>query len=288
MGSIQKIVLYIAFSIVMAVVFLYLLFPSDSLRAYIETQIQQNAPEVTVEIGQVSAAFPPGLNLANILCEYQEIPLVTASLATVRPALMKLLGSEKVAHFNVDTSEGRIYGRGSLKTDKQMQMSVDADIEQIALQEIAGLRAISDYIISGLLDGKVSYQATPGRGGSGNADLMLSDAKLELINPVFGLENFSFSSIEAQLNLSPRRLQLRRCNLKGNEVDGNISGSVMLRNPMGQSRLNLSGVLRPHAEFMAKLQTTVPVALLGGKNLGQKGLPFRITGTIDNPGFSLR
>jgi hypothetical protein len=38
---------------------------------------------------------------------------------------------------------------------------------------------------------------------------------------------------------------------------------------------------------MAKLKTSMPVGLLGG-SLGQKGLPFRITGTIDKPGFSLR
>lgn len=288
MGSIQKIVLYVAFTVVFTVVFLYLLFPSDTLRAYIVSQIQHSAPELSVEIGKVTPAFPPGLGLANIICEYQEIPMVTASQATIRPALLKLLGSEKVADFHVLTSEGRIDGRTTIREGKQTLLSVDADIDQIALEEIAGLRAIPDYIISGLLSGKIDYKATPGRSGSGSADLLVANAKLELINPMFGMEGFAFPSIEAQLNLSPRRLQLRRCTLKGNEIDGNISGSVMLRAPLGQSRLNLSGVLRPHAEFMAKLKTSMPVALLGGKNLGQKGLPFRITGTIDKPGFSLR
>ncbi len=287
MGSIQKIFLYIAFTIVVAVVFLYLLFPSDSLRAYIENQIQQSAPELSVEIGKVAPAFPPGLNLANIICEYQALPMVTASRATIRPSLLNMLGSQKMVNFDVITSEGRIDGRGIMRNGKQTVLSLDADIDQIALEEIAGLRAIPDYIISGLLSGKVDYKATPGRSGSGSADLLVTNAKLELINPMFGMEGFAFPSIEAQLNLSPRRLQLRRCNLKGNEVDGNISGSVMLRTPLGQSRLNLSGVLRPHAEFMAKLKTSMPVGLLGG-NLGQKGLPFRITGTIDKPGFSLR
>jgi type II secretion system protein N len=288
MGSIQKILLYIAFTVVMAVVFLYLLFPSDALRAYIEAQIQKSAPDVSVQIGQVAAAFPPGLKLANILCEYQQTPLVSASQATVKPALLKLFGSEKVVNFDVDTSEGRIDGRGVLKVGKQAALSVDAEIDGIALQEIAGLRAIEDYVISGLLSGNIEYKAIPGRSGSGTADLMASDARLELANPMFGLESISFSSIEAQLNLSPRRLQLRRCSLKGNEVDGDISGTVMLRTPMGRSRLNLSGVLRPQAEFMAKLQTTLPTGLLGGKNLEQKGLAFRITGTMDKPGFSLR
>jgi type II secretion system protein N len=288
MGSFQKILLYIAFTAVMAVVFLYLLFPADSLRAYIQAQIEKNAPDVSVEIGQVSATFPPGIKLANILCEYQELALVTANQATVRPALLKLLGSEKVVNFNLDTSEGRIDGRGVMQVGKQSAVSVEAEIDRLALQEIAALRAIPEYIITGLLSGKVTYRATQGRSGNGEADLVATDARLELVNPMFGLESFNFTSVEAQLNLSPRRLQLRRCNLKGNEVDGEISGSVMLRTPMDQSRLNLSGVLRPHAEFMAKLQTTLPVALLGGKNIGQKGLPFRITGTIDKPGFSLR
>jgi type II secretion system protein N len=288
MGRIQKIIGYIAFTAIMVVVFLYILFPKDTLRAYIQTQIQQNLPDVSVEIGQVSPAFPPGLKLANILFEHQEMPLAAAKRAIIRPALLKILGSEKVVNFDLETSEGRIDGQGTLRTGKQGEVSVNADIDQVALQEIAALRAIPDYIISGLLSGQVNYKVVPGRSGSGSADLVVTEAKLELINPLFGIENLSFSNIEAQLNLSTRRLQLRRCNLRGNEVDGTISGSVMLRTPMDQSRLNLSGMLRPHAEFMAALQQTVPVALLGGNNLGQKGLPFRVTGTIENPGFSLR
>jgi type II secretion system protein N len=288
MASIQKIVGYIAFTVVMVVVFLYLLFPKESLRAYIQAQIQQNLPDVSMEIGQVSAAFPPGLNLTNILCEHQEMPLVAAKRATIRPALLKILGSKKVLNFDVETSEGRIDGQGILRTGKQGEFSLDADIDQIALQEIAALEAFPDYIISGLLSGKVNYKLVPGRSGSGSADLVVTAAKFELADPLFGIENLNFASIEAQLNLSPHRLQLRRLNLTGNEVDGSISGSLMLRTPMNQSRLNLAGVLRPHAEFMAQLQRTVPMALLGGQNLGQKGLPFRITGTIEKPSFSLR
>jgi type II secretion system protein N len=272
----------------MVVVFLYMLFPKDPLRAYIQTQIQRNLPDVSVEIGQVSPAFPPGLNLIDILCERDELPLVNASRATIRPALLHILGSEKVVNFAVDTSEGHIDGQGIVQTGKQGELSVKADIDKIVLQEIAGLRALSDYEISGLLSGQVNFKTLPGRSGNGNADLVVTEAKLELTNPLFGIEALSFTSIEAQLNLSTRRLQLRRCNLRGNEVDGSISGSVMLRTPMNQSRLNLSGVLQPHAEFMATLQRTIPVALLGGNNLGQKGLPFRITGTFEKPGFSLR
>jgi type II secretion system protein N len=288
MGSIQKIIGYIVFTAIMVVVFLYMLFPKDPLRAYIQTQIQRNLPDVSVEIGQVSPAFPPGLNLIDILCERDELPLVSASRATIRPALLHILGSEKVVNFAVDTSEGHIDGQGIVQTGKQGELSVKADIDKIALQEIAGLRALSDYEISGLLSGQVNFKTLPGRSGNGNADLVVTEAKLDLTNPLFGIEALSFTSIEAQLNLSTRRLQLRRCNLRGNEVDGSISGSVMLRTPMNQSRLNLSGVLQPHAEFMATLQRTIPVALLGGNNLGQKGLPFRITGTFEKPGFSLR
>ncbi|MEJ2637991.1 MAG: type II secretion system protein GspN, partial [Desulfosarcinaceae bacterium] len=156
MGRIQKIIGYIAFTGFMVVVFLYLLFPKDTLRAYIQDQIQQNLPDVSVEIGQVSPAFPPGLKLADILWEHEDMPLVTARRATIRPALLKLLGSEKVINFNLETSQGRIDGRGILRTGKQGEVSVDADIDQIALQEIAALRAIPDYIISGLLSGTIN------------------------------------------------------------------------------------------------------------------------------------
>jgi hypothetical protein len=60
---------------------------------------------------------------------------------------------------------------------------------------------------------------------------------------------------------------------------------INLRNPSENSILNLSGTLRPHPSLIAKMGSMA--SLLFQKKQGSE-FPFKNTGTIGNPKFSLR
>jgi hypothetical protein len=80
-----------------------------------------------------------------------------------------------------------------------------------------------------------------------------------------------------------RSLLLRNGRLKGNELDAEIAGSIALDRPPGANALNLSGRVTPHHAFLARAEGSIPAGLLRRR----AGIPFRISGPLDAPGFSL-
>ncbi len=94
----------------------------------------------------------------------------------------------------------------------------------------------------------------------------------------------SFSSISADLELADLRILSRHVDLDGYGVDVDGSGSVSVA---GSGNLNYQGV----AEITSKQGFfTNLLARLSGASLknGRLSFPFKISGTIDNPTFSVR
>jgi hypothetical protein len=106
---------------------------------------------------------------------------------------------------------------------------------------------------------------------------------VELASPVFDQSSFTFRTVEADITLQNRNLLLRNGRLRGNELDAEISGTVGLNQPQGAGALNLSGRVTPHAAFMAKAEGSLPANLLRRR----AAIPFRVSGSLEAPGFSL-
>ena len=71
-------------------------------------------------------------------------------------------------------------------------------------------------------------------------------------------------------------------------VEGKITGTIELRQPFEQSRLNLTGNAKPRPELLARLQETIPQGIVNTRTMGTRGLTFRVRGSIDNPDVSMR
>jgi hypothetical protein len=112
--------------------------------------------------------------------------------------------------------------------------------------------------------------------------LTVTDAQLELASPVFDQKSFTFRTADADITFQNRTLVLRNGRLKGNELDAEISGTIVLGHAQGAGSMNLSGRLTPHPAFMAKAEGNLPPHLLRRRT----ALPFRVTGPLDAPGFS--
>jgi len=93
----------------------------------------------------------------------------------------------------------------------------------------------------------------------------------------------SFSSISADLELANRRISSRQISIVGYGVNAQCSGSL---NVNGAGSLNYQGV----AEILAKqgFFTNTMARLAGATSKNRKlSFPFRASGTIDNPKFSV-
>ncbi len=288
----KKGIFYTFYTMIALAVFLYLLFPSEEIKKYLAFQVSNAGPGYALAIDRVRPAFPPGLLLESADLSEGENPLLSIDEMRISPRLLSLLGSEPTFHFTGRLYSGTVQGEGSLvKTNPEGErlerIRVDADLTEIHLEEIDPLQDLSPHSVSGIMAGKIRYFGNPAS-GTAEADLTLSGCTVDFETPLFNLARISFTTIEAKLDLQDmRRLAVKECIARGNQLGGDISGAVTLTDPPENSTLDLSGTLKPHASLIAKLGEGV-VSLLFRKSRGETAFPFRITGTLAQPQFALR
>ncbi|NNG01639.1 MAG: type II secretion system protein GspN [Desulfobacteraceae bacterium] len=289
MNNQKTYVAYVAFFIAAMVFFIYYLFPSTTIADYMSNAASLQHPDLEVFVDHVSPAFPPGLKFDGLKIDYRQQPALTAQRARFSPVLRTLFSTSRKVNFDIVCADGSINGQADIIKEKDgVLIKSKAELSDIEIGKINAVNVYSPHLLSGILNGQVSVNTDLTSDVQNEAELTISDFKITLETPIINVESFEFKSIVASLSLSQRRIRLRKCTLKGRDMDGEITGTLSIRVPFENSLLNFSGTIQPHPEFMAQLSSTLPVAMLSAQSIGQKGLPFRIRGTVNNPGFSLR
>ena len=118
------------------------------------------------------------------------------------------------------------------------------------------------------------------------SDILLREFGIEFLSPYYGLETLSLKNIEADLELSRNQLKVNRFINAGGDAEGSLSGSVLIRNVIGRSVLNLKGSVRPNPVFIDKLGKINPaVKIFLKKSTGNSDIPVHIQGTLERPRF---
>jgi type II secretion system protein N len=270
-----------------ALFFFYTLFPSDTVKEYLADQIRQVHPDLTVEIGRVKPGFPPGLKLYDVRVYHLGQTLADLENLKISPDVLSLFLATTHLSFKGNGYGGTLKGRVDInKNAANTEMMIGADLSGIQVKQIEALSAITTHKISGNLGGTLTFKTkVPHQGLSGN--LILTDGQIEFSPAILNQNLLSFNTIEAELMLNNRSLTINRCQLEGNQLDADVSGSIKFSGRSARKILDLSGTVRPHAALLAKLGKNI-TQLLAGSNLANQGLPFKITGSMDSPKYSFK
>ena len=285
MKNAGKWLLYSIYIIVITVFFIYYLFPSDAVKKQIAFNLNRADPDLNITIDNIKPVFPPGLKLYNVSFYRLSNLLLEAEQIKITPGLLSLFRPKTTFFFKGRAYEGILKGRADITANKLM---INADLSGIWTKDIPVVQDLSNRKISGMLSGKITYSGDKEFAGTVNAELTLSDCEVELLTPVFNLESFTFESIEADVAMNNQNFQIKQCIAKGRQIEGNVSGFITIEDPPGKSVLNLTGKIKPHSLFLADLKKVFPTDLLFKKRHGKNGFPVRLSGTFDEPGFSLR
>jgi type II secretion system protein N len=289
MKNSRKRIFYALYIIAAAGCFFYFLFPSDTVTNSIAFHLNKTNPNINITIDRANPSFPPGLILKGVSLYHFGEELFDVEKVKIVPQLTSLLTSKATFNFNGKAYEGILKGTTDLSGNSNgRQIGAVANLAGIQIRDIPALNNLSEHTISGKLSGKFTYTNVPGSGETVNATLSLIDSKVELATPLFSLETLAFINIEAELTLNENNLQIKRCSLVGHQMDGKVTGSIGLMDPPGQSILKLSGTLKPHHVFLAELKKSFLAHLITSISSGESGFPFKITGTLDKPRFSMR
>lgn len=278
--------------------FLYYLFPSESVRAYIAHQVHQADPTLEMTIDDAAPALPPGLTLKNALIFKNSKPMAGAEKLKATPVLTTLLNREIAVNFKGDVYDGTLKGRVLVdrKTSPNPKRldppirSLEANIAGIQVGKIHALRQFPDYSVSGKLNADLTYIRTD-KGENGNIRVAAVNLSVRPQAPIFNIAQVTFNQIQAQAVLSPgRRLEIQKCSLAGPQLNGTISGSIRIADDPAKSALDLTGSFKPHPGFLADIGKGFLTSFLFKNRRGVAGgqeISFRIRGTIENPNFSL-
>lgn len=271
-----------------AAFFIYYLFPSDTVKNYITIHLNNAYPEIDITIDHIKPAFPPGVRLYNVNFYHMNNVLLDAEQIKIVPGMLSLFGSKTIFFFKVRTYAGILEGRGEFtKNGPARLVMMDGKLSGIRTKEISAIKHLTGHNMSGRLDGNFTYRSDKESEGNLEARLMVSDGELDLSAPVLTLERIPFRKITTDLTMKNRKIELNRCIIKGDQVDGSISGSITLKQPPGKSYLKLLGTIKPHPLFLEKLGKNIPTNLLPKKISGNSDVHIRIYGTMDKPRFFL-
>ena len=284
----KKTLLYTAYIIGVTIFFLWYLFPSDTLKAYLAYRLTQGRSDVTVTIDRLRPILPPGIKLQDVVIARQSKTLINLASLNLMPELLSLFSDKTVVNFKSRVYQGNMSGRVELGGGPPgNEIKIDGNLAGIQVQQLSVLKQLSDHEISGVLDGTFSYADTkPNRSLSGN--LTLTNCRIMLAAPVFSQKSFEFKNIEADLTMQDNTLVIKQLNAMGNQLDLHLAGNVGFNGTdPAENRLDLTGTVTPHHVFLAKIGKDIPVDLLRNKKAGQTAISFRVDGTMDEPGFSL-
>ena len=279
---------YTAYVIAAVVVFLYFLFPSDAIKQYIVQQSAALGPDVAIELDHVDPSLPPGLLLSNLKLFFKGNAAFDSSQLKLTPRYLSLFTSAKGLNIKGKAYNGDLNGRASLENASKPQYATDLAFSDIHLDKIAILSEMLPHQVSGMADGKVVYSSGSSGFGEGSAQMMIKQCRVELGAPIFGFTELNVGTLKADLELKGQKATVKEITIDGRQVSGNASGEIRLRQPLPQSRIQLSGVIKPRPSFIKELGKVVPSQLLSGGNFVRNGVPFRISGSVERPNFSLR
>lgn len=283
----RKSLLYTAYIIAITGFFLYYLFPSDTLKRYLEYRLSEGNPDIAVSIDRVSPAFPPGIKLHQVGIAHLNESLIDLENLKLMPAILSLFSDKTTVNFKGRVNTGTVSGRAQLNGNSGAQtVKIGGRISGVQVQGIPALQRIPADKISGVLNGDFAYaNAGPNRSLSG--ELNLAQCRIELKNPLFSLKSLEFKGIDADLELRNEILDIKSSSARGNQLDADITGTIALKDRTGKNALDLSISVTPHHLLLAKIEKTIPLDLLRQQKAGKDAISFKVNGTWDKPDFSL-
>jgi type II secretion system protein N len=283
----KKIILYTAYVIGITVFFLYYLFPSDALKGYLAYRLSQGNPDISVNINHVSPVLPPGIKLHDVGISHRNEALVDLDSLKITPGLLSIFSSKKTARFKGRLNAGTVSGRAEVDTlNNKRAEKIEGTISGVQVQGIPALQRLTVHKVAGSLAGNFVI-ANTGANRSVNSILALSECRIDFGQPVFSLNSLAFRNISAELVLNKNTLVVKKCSARGDQVDADISGTIVLNGGGRQNALNLKGSVKPHHVLLTKIESSIPTDLLRQQKSGKAGFAFKIGGTMDAPDVTL-
>ena len=284
MGRINNKILYTVYIIGITIFFLYYLFPSAIIKDFLLSKVDQMAPGVTVTLRDVNPAFPIGLRFSDINIQENGVSYLDAEKLIVTPSILSLFAGKIAFDLDCDAYSGNLAATIGIAGKTLEINTADVALRHLQLGDIAMLKERMPHQLSGALNGRLLYD----READGNTikgDLVVSDFTIGFSPPLHGLDKLSLQKLETNFESDRRKITVAKLANKGGDVDGSISGTILIRKNIEKSMLQLNGTLLPNPVLTERLGKLGPLVKQFMKKGSGDGFPIKLQGTLDRPRF---
>jgi type II secretion system protein N len=289
MGSFKVILSYLLYASAAVLLFLYLLFPDQAVRAYMENRLTAMDPSLAISAEKIRPSIPPGLKMSGVDLSRDGFRIAHFEQTRVSPVFSTLLNKQKRFQFSSHIADGTINGWALMEGSASSgRLRVEADLSDIKLERLDALQSITRFTLTGDLNGRLTHDGARAPQGKVNGLLTSPNLRVTLKADLFGISELTMTQTEADFSVDGQTMRLKSLTFEGPMMEGRINGTIELAKPFERSRLNLTGNVKPRPELFTRLQETIPEDMVNPRTLGTRGLNFRVYGSVGNPDVSMR
>ena len=281
---------YAIYCIVLIIVLLYYRFPSESLKDYVQARANNLNNLISLSVHRIKPWPPFWLKFYQTKLTLKNKPSVTifeADGLLIKPQAWAILQGDAKYCIECPAYGGDIEGCIDFKSDstKTPLFAAEAGVKNIRIGDHQNLKNLIGRSVSGTLYGTIKYGGERKNliNGSGEADLKLLNGEIEISLPILHLESVKYNEIKIDMVLKEKRINLTHFELKGPMLKSMVSGTINLREKLGESTLNLKGNIEPHAELFKNSGSLSETVMFLKGQLKKGTLPFTVRGTLDKP-----
>ena len=282
----KKIIFSFLYVILALSFFMVYLFPADEIKKYMLSKLNIPDSAFAVSIARVKPAFPPGLTLKEVSIFHQNNLVFNAEMLKLTPRVWTLLGSKTTLAVAGKAGGGIFSGRMDMnKGDLKQQATFHTKLTGVQFEHNPALKNLLNMDISGVVDGNITFAGNRTAPQKFTAQLVISNCKIKLPPGILKTGLLEFKNIKTDLSAKEKRISIENCSFQGSQMNGSISGTILLMNPVSKSRMDLNGSIQPHYQLLKDLGGNFPAGGLNKKRQKNNRLSVHIGGTIAKPTF---
>ena len=289
MGKHEKRIGYVLYGLLLTLGLLYYRFPSDAFRDYLQTSAARVNPGIVLSIERVSPTYHLGIRLLGTQVSHKGIlrgHLFKAENLLIRPDMWSLFQGKWKLLFDGLAYRGSIKGSAKfVERGIKAPFKLSVELKEIHIDDYENLRGLIGRHVKGGMSAVISYSGSYDAlmNGAGEARLTLSNGQVELLQPILNLKAIDFREIGAKMVLRNGRIELTQAELKGPNMQGTLSGVVMLNRDFSKSSLELKGTMEPLGDFYKSLAGNLGETKFFKQRLKGGKISFMIQGAVGQP-----
>jgi type II secretion system protein N len=280
---------YTLCGILLALALLHILFPREELYRELHDLGHTLSPHFSFSFQEIQTAPPFGFKMLKPVFKLKSgsaQKFFVAEHVTLHPDLWVMLKNHVGFRYQCKAYGGDLRGRLYFREDLlHGPMEATLQVRETYVGENPLIKHLPGLSVRGAFNGGLSFKKGKGPPlrGSGKGNIGLADVRMDLMEPLFGLDVLRMDELYAEFFLSNREITLHQFALKSPDFDATLTGSIFLDDDLGKSRLGLKGTLSPVRRSREKVagQTSKQHGL--GNPARTPGVSFMVLGTPARP-----